>query len=717
MAVSSFLFIALASITGIILSFEPVSDSMNPYAVSGLADISVAETVSAAQKRYDEVLGINVDNRFVTADVINRNGDSEKIYINPVTGEKLGNLKAPNEFFQTVTTLHRSLFLHGLGRFFIGLTCFLLLLIALTGSVLVVKRQRGFRRFFSRVVRDDLFSFYHVLFGRIWLLPIVIIAASGTLLSLEKFGIFPDSKISHNIDFDAISTEPRKPVSEFDAFNNIALSEVTSIEFPFSTDPEDAFTVTCHDREIAVNQITGDVLSEQRMPAIKNWLKLSLDLHTGRSNIVWAIVLAIGCLNILFFIYSGFAITLKRRSGKIRNPHQKEDAEYIVLVGSENGSTMRLAKSFHKSLLDAGAKSHLAELNSYCEYPAARHLIVLTATYGQGGPTANADKALARIEKIAQHREMTFSVVGFGSHAYPDFCRFAFEVYNSLSKQPHLSPLLEIKTINDKSALEFIGWTSEFSKKTGVPIHIETDKLLESPRKLKSFVVVSRTEAEIGAAFLIRLRPKNKKHFESGDLLNVYPTNDHRERQYSIGKIGGDIQLSVKRHESGLGSEYLHSLEVGQFIKAQTVSNREFHFPASAPMAILISNGTGIAPFLGMIDQNDAKIECHLYCGFKESGSFEPYRGLLERNVSKRKLSKINVAYSREGNKHYVKDLLYADWEFVSAALKNNAVIMICGSLSMQNNVLELLDEICTRHIGQPLSHFQSTGQIKMDCY
>ncbi|RZJ68532.1 MAG: FAD-binding oxidoreductase [Flavobacterium sp.] len=716
LAVSSFLFIALACLTGIILAFEPVSDSLKPYAINGMNDVSLATTISSAQKNYDEIIEINIGDRFVSADVINQEGDSEQIYIDPKTGKSLGKLEPENEFFQTVTTLHRSLFLHGLGRVFMAITAFLLFLIAITGSILVVKRQRGLKRFFSKIVREDFFSFYHVFLGRIWLLPILIISLTGTFLSLEHFKLFPENKVKHDVDFENIKQSPKKAIADFDVFKNIRLSEVKSIEFPFSPEPEDAFTVKLHNREIVVNQITGEILSEKKYPAAADWISLSMDLHTGRASIVWAIVLAIACVNILFFIYSGFAMTLKRRAGKIKNKFKKDEAEFIVLAGSENGSTMRFAKTFHQSLLRAGKKSYFSELNSYSEFVSASQIIVFAATYGRGDAPSNATKAIRLISEIPQNKNVRFSIVGFGSHAYPDFCQFAFDLHNAMSQQAHLEPLLEIKTINDKSVSEFAEWVNEFSRKTGVPLDIDHNQLSAKPKKLQTFTVTTKTDAAIDGTFTIKLRPKKKKPFESGDLLNVYPMDDHRERQYSIGKISGEIQLSVKRHENGLGSDYLHSLIVGQTIKARLVENPEFHYPSDAKQTILISNGTGIAPFLGMIEQNGPKTKCHLYCGFRNGASFEPYRELLESQYSSGKLHKLNVAYSREGDKRYVKDLLAIDSQLVASVLKENGTIMICGSLAMQENVLELLASIC-KSLEHPLSHYQAVGKIRMDCY
>ncbi|RZJ73296.1 PepSY domain-containing protein [Flavobacterium sp.] len=717
LAVSSFLFLLLASITGIALAFLPVSESLQPYAVN-TQNVTLAETLGNMKGNFDEVIALKVrKERFVEADVINANGDSENVYINPKTGKSLGKVSEKQPFFQFMLTLHRSLFLHGLGRLFMGITAFLLFLISLTGIILVVKRQRGLRHFFSKVVREDFFSFYHVVFGRIWLIPILIISATGVVMTLEEFEVLQKAKFTHDVDYEKSKSGPKVSVAEFAAFRNTPLSEVKTVDFPFSDDIEDAFTVRLTDREWIVNQFTGEILSEKIAPPTETLLNMSQTLHTGRTNLVWAMILAIACVNIIFFIYSGFAMTLKRRSSRIRNKYKKSEAEIVVLVGSENGSTMGFAKAFHLALIKSGQKSHFTELNRYDKFESAKHIVVITATYGSGEAPTNAKKALALIEKHLQNQAVNFSVVGFGSHNYPDFCQFAYHVYNAMSLHENLNPFLEIRTVNDKSIESFTEFVSEWSNKAAIDVKLDLKSVSQKPRKLQQFKVVTKTESEIDGAFLVTLESVKNKKFRSGDLLNVYPADDHRERQYSIGKVQNRIQLSVKRHEFGLGSKFLYELEIGQTINARIVENPEFHFNPKSKQSILISNGTGIAPFLGMIDENSPMSECHLYCGFRNSASFAPYETFLDAKVKSGKLTQLHRAFSREGESQYVKNLLERDSEFVSEVLKNGGQILLCGSLAMQNNVLELLSDICESKLRQPLSHFQSNGQIKMDCY
>jgi len=720
LALSSCLLIALASITGIILAFEPVSLKTLPYKVEGFNEITLAQSVPVIKKSFEEITEVTVDhNQFVVVQGINTDFDDVTVYVDPKTGKTLGVPEKKSEFFQWVTSLHRSLFLNEIGRFFIGLTAFLLLLITISGIALIIQRQRSIKRFFAKVVRENFFQYYHVTLGRLLLIPILIITISGTYLSLVRFKIIPEQKIvAPKIDFDSIQSDPVKKSSEFKFFKETKLADVQTIEFPFSEDVEDYFTFKLKDKEVTVNQITGDILTEIPYPFTALMAELSLDLHTGRTNSIWAIILAIASANILFFIYSGFAITLKRRAGNVRNKYKKEDCDYIILVGSENGTTNRFAKAIYQQLLKSGKKCYLTELNNYTVFPKAAHFIILSATYGLGDPPSNASKFMALLKKHKQPNKVDFSVLGFGSKSYPDFCKYAFEINNALSLQEWAVPLLEIHTINDKSPEEFGKWAELWSQKTEIPLNISTELFAVKPKRLKQLMVTEKTKiAHEEGSFLIHLKPKRSLRFKSGDLLAIYPAGDHRERLYSIGKVNKAVQLSVKLYPNGLGSSYLYNLEPGQTIKAGISANPRFHFPKKATTVIMISNGTGIAPFLGMIDDNSKKVTSHLYCGFRESSSFELYQESMEKNLANKKLSGLHLAYSREGNKQYVSNLVFRDQDFIADAMAKDGVIMICGSLAMQKDIIELLEIVFKEKNNRELSYYQSHNRILMDCY
>ena len=49
--------------------------------------------------------------------------------------------------------------------------------------------------------------------------------------------------------------------------------------------------------------------------------------------------------------------------------------------------------------------------------------------------------------------------------------------------------------------------------------------------------------------------------------------------------------------------------------------------------------------------------------------------------------------------------------------LSEESIIMICGSLKMQESVEAILNKISNRHLNKPLDYFKELGCIKADCY
>ncbi|MEG0850113.1 MAG: PepSY domain-containing protein [Flavobacterium sp.] len=715
LALFSSIFLLLASVTGIILAVDAVQEKTLPYKVENFDAITLEQTLPALKKAYPEITELSVDyNQFVTLQAIDEDGNDINAYIDPRTGKTLGTPAKKSEFIQWITAFHRSLFLHEAGRFFVGVISFLLVLISISGFALVLNRQRGIRNFFSKVIKEYFAQYYHVVLGRLTLIPILIIALTGTYLTLERFNFFMGDEKAKPVKTE-ISAEAKKT----SIFKTTLLSDVKKIEFPFTDDPEEFYIIALKNKEIEVNQVTGAVITAKQSPITAQFAALSLDLHTGRINAVWAVILAIACINILFFIYSGFAITLKRRSSRIKNKFKAHESNYILLVGSENGSSFRFANAIHKQLIDQGQKAFIAELNSFSVYPKAEHIIVFSSTHGLGDPPSNGNKFKALLQKQNQEQKIKFSVVGFGSTAYPDFCKFAVEIDQLLESQNWTERILELQTVNDKSAVEFVNWVKLWSAKTGIPLATTPSLYNHVPKGLQKLMVLDKTAiSEEEHTFLVTLRANMRAKFNSGDLLAIYPANDTRERLYSIGNHSGNIQLVVKLHPHGLGSGYLNDLTPGNVIKARIINNKAFHFPIKAPKAALISNGTGIAPFLGMIEQNKKKTETHLYCGFRmETETVTGYKTFTDEMIEKQKLSSFHLAFSREAEHIYVMDLIKRDAVFFVDLLKQGGVIMICGSLAMQKDVETILDELCLVNGTKDLLHYKNNGQLLTDCY
>jgi sulfite reductase (NADPH) flavoprotein alpha-component len=710
LAISSALFIAVASLTGIILALEPISNSFKVGKISNLESITVAETVQNLQHNYKEIIGIYIDeNSFVKVDVITKDNKSETFLINPETGKKIAEIEKRHPVFEFTTNLHRSLFLKSTGRVVVAVFTFLFLLLAIAGFGLLLQRQGGFKKLFAKTIKEDTAQFYHVLLSKYTLIPIVIIAITGVYLSLEKFDIIPSSK-KETLFFESKSNQQIKSVAAFPIFKTTSLEDLVQLDFPFSSDKDEYFYLKLKDKELSVQQYTGEIVSEKKLGVTSFLNSYSLWLHTGRGTFFWAFVLLFTCIAICYFIYSGFVIFLKRKrqTAVLQNTYTKDNAEFILLVGSETGSTKRFANAFFKGLLNANKKVFIDSLNNYTTYQKAKHIVVFTATYGDGDAPANANQFLKKFTSIRPTESIQFSVVGFGSSNYPEFCKYAILVNATLQIHEKFIPVLPLHTIDNQSKTAFKNWVKEWSTFYKIDLTI-TDDLLEEQSKQQLFKVLAKSEINEDDTFTIQLKPKKKVAFSSGDLLAILPKDENVSRLYSIAKVRHTILLSVKKHEHGVCSNWVSQLKIGDTFKATIQKNASFHFPKDAKEVLLIANGTGIAPFLGMI-QSNPKTVIHLFLGVRNCTSLSIYKPYLQFE----NLTTLEISFSRAPKStQYVQDSIVKQSTLVKQLLQNEGKIMVCGSLAMQKGVENELEKV----LQFSPNRLKKNKQLKIDCY
>ena len=160
----------------------------------------------------------------------------------------------------------------------------------------------------------------------------------------------------------------------------------------------------------------------------------------------------------------------------------------------------------------------------------------------------------------------------------------------------------------------------------------------------------------------------------------------------------------------GKASKLLSRLNPGDRLNACLQKNPSFHFPKQSTASLLICNGTGIAPFLGMLQK--AATETYLFWGGRTPASYSIYEPYLLG-----KESQVTKVYSKEKEKQYVQDVLLQEKALVIKTLKKNGVVLICGSVAMQKGVIEALQKIITENNLPSFSKLQQKGQILMDCY
>ncbi|MEM9023338.1 MAG: PepSY domain-containing protein, partial [Bacteroidota bacterium] len=582
LALSSALFLVVASVTGVILAFEPMVDASQPFATSQLSEVNLSEAVTALQDANSEVFSLEVDaNDFVLASVITHEGNSLQAYVDPRSAEVLGAPSRKSAVFEFATNLHRSLFLKTTGRLLVGIFTVLLVLITVSGFLLLIKRQGGIGRLFSRVPKEGFSAYYHVTLSKWLVAPIVLVAVTGIYLSAEKFSLLPEAAVTHA---DAqVVEESASGARNLHTFEAIPLSSLEKVEFPFSPDPQDFFLVKLHDRELMVHQYTGEVISEAVYPVVKLLSDVSLTVHTGRGSVLWSIVLLLTSSSVLFFLFSGVAIFIDRKKqGRYRLPvaGNQDTCEFILLVGSETGTTFRFASALCEALVNAGKTALIAEMNAYTAYPGAKHLVVLAATYGNGEPTTNARKFTRTFSTVLPAKPLSYSVVGFGSTDYPHFCAFATQVDAMLGQADQFAEATPLHTVNKRNTNAFLRWAEAWRQEVDVALDLSTVRQRLQPEVLHTFQVVARSPINNDDTFLLQLRPKEDVAFRSGDLLCVQFDAHEEERLYSIGRSGQDILLSVKKHAQGKCSTYLAGLSANDTLEARVRTNPSFHFPA-----------------------------------------------------------------------------------------------------------------------------------------
>ncbi len=191
-------------------------------------------------------------------------------------------------------------------------------------------------------------------------------------------------------------------------------------------------------------------------------------------------------------------------------------------------------------------------------------------------------------------------------------------------------------------------------------------------------------------------------------------------RQYSISSsplVDPDriaLTMSVVRYSSprgrvrgGVCSTYLADAPDGLTVPVHVQPSAHFRPPAGDVPALMIGPGTGVAPFVGFLDERRAAGGAGrnwLVFGEQHEASDFYYRDELEALVRDGTLTRLDTAFSRDQRaKVYVQDRLREQGARVWAWLEEGAHVFVCGDASrMAKDVDAALHEIVATHGGMP---------------
>jgi len=505
LAVVTLIFLFIASLTGVVLALHAVNersaatretmpgDSLDkpitPEELSQATFANLAEYLSFLKSKHPGLTAVDI-NKYdqVIIETTDESLNQQRFMIHPADGRILSSERIDPPFIQWNLSLHRSLFLHETGRFIVGIVSFLFIIIIISGVLLILKRQKKLRKFFRKPKGGSRTAKWHVRLGQLFFIPLLITALTGTYLFMQRFQLLPEKPAvttsylagtgGHQTGTGDLqdglteqlpeSTTEKRQLAGFPALQTIKVDQLKRAVFPFFDDPEEYYTLQLADRELVIHPYSGTLVEETRYPFHALLGQLSSELHTGSGNSIWAILLALASLSIIGFMLTGFAITYQRLFKRRKNQAKPAEAEIVILTGTENGSTRRFAEAIHQQLAAGGFKVYSDDMNRYTTFPAARHLLLFTCTYGEGEAPSSAHRFEKRLDNHPQEHAVSFSVIGFGSRHYPDYCAFAFRTHELLNRQSWARPAIAVHTVNKRSASEFANWAAAWSEASGI---------------------------------------------------------------------------------------------------------------------------------------------------------------------------------------------------------------------------------------------------------
>lgn len=633
-------------------------------------------------------------------------GQPGAVIIDPATGKGVADYE-PSAFQRWMTNLHRSLFLDDAGRLSAAAGAASLLVLSISGLMLTARRVGGWRRFFSRL-RGPLMGRLHVEVARVSVVGLLLSSATALFMSASTFDLLPHG--SGPTFPSEVSGQMGAAPGTIGLLKDTPVDTLRELTFPYPGDPTDAYMLKTNSGEGYIDQGTGSVLVWADAILWDRFNETIYMLHTGQGMAWLAVVLGLMSLGAPFMAATGAIMWVQARrarpriTGNIGAPQ----ADTILLVGSEGGSTWGFTATLHDALTQAGHKVHAAPMSQFAphRYSRAERVIVLAATYGEGTAPASARGFLDRLAALPKAPDMPLAVLGFGDRKFPDFCAYAADVAR-VAAEKGWDQVLPLATIDRQSPQEFARWGRDLGNKLGLPL-----ELMHTPAIPRSLALTLISRRAYGAAmqtpsailrFAIpkvslwsRLVGRALGRFSSGDLLGILPEGAHVPRFYSLasGQSDGFVEICVSRHPGGLCSGQLWDLDVGDTVQGFIRHNPDFRPARGRKPVILIGAGTGIGPLAGFARANHSGRPMHLYFGARHPDSDQFYEREMKSWQKGGQLSSVTNAFSRTSTSTYVQDALRKDAERVAKLLSEGAQVLVCGGRDMAAGVTDALADI-----------------------
>lgn len=713
---------SILAVTGLLLALDPVRDAWN--AARAPADLPVSILV---QRVVEAVPGVDEIRRLPSGEIVVYafvDDQARALRVDPVDGHVLGEHRV-TEFSRSVKNLHRSFLLGDSGRLAAAGVAAALFMLSVSGLVLFVRRMGGWRHL-GTPVRGSRLQRLHVSSARAVVAVLFVTSMTALYMSAITFELLAADTAS---DPDVVSVAgpgPDAPVTRMPLLQALRVNDLRRINLPYDDDPADTWRVTMADGRAWIDRRSGETLAREPAPAsqrIGDWVRM---LHTGEGAWIWAVVLALAAAAVPLFWATGLILwwQARRRTPKLANQSALRDADILIFVASENGSTREFARALHEAFARSGHRVHAASLEHFQVGPGARHVFLLAATYGDGQAPAHATHAL---ECIARHPagDVSVTVLGFGDRQFPAFCAYA-EALERVVREKGWPQLLPLERIHQQSPQQFARWGNALAQRLDEPLTLDYRPRVPPTRSLRLRsrqdypgvpVAILRFDLPV-TSWRERWIGHGPGRFAAGDLVGIVPPGSTVPRLYSLasGSDDGFLEICVRRLEGGLCSTHLHALQPGDTVRAFIRVNPSFTLRESRNPVLLIGAGTGVAPLAGFIRRNVRHAPMHLYFGARDPARDFYFRPELERWLGDGRLASLKTAFSRIRGGGYVQDELRRDAARVRDLIAGGAIVRVCGSRPMAGAVAEAFDAILAA-LGLSVRQLKREGRYAEDVF
>ena len=691
-------------VTGAILAIDPVQQAWQaPAAPGDLAVATLVERVTRTVPGAEEIRHLPSG----AIVVFSFAGDQPQAsYVDPVDGRVLGAWQA-SALPRWVKNLHRSLLLGDAGRWGAAGVALAMGLVCVSALVLLLRRMGGWQRLAARV-RGSLAQRIHVVAGRVVLAVLFLTSLTALTMSASTLGLVAlDTRTEPEV-LSVVTGKPALPGAQLATLQSLAVQDLRKLNFPGATDPEDTWKVATAQGQGWIDRYSGQMLAWQDATFAQSVYDLAVVLHTGEAAWPWAVVLGLVGASVLLFWLSGLVIwwQARRQAPHITGNTPLAQADVLIFVASEGGSTWGFAQTLQDALSQCGHRVHTSALENFRTTAATRQVFVLAATYGEGQAPAHASHALEHIARL-NASAVPVTVLGFGDRQFPAFCAFAEALDQTLRAQGWPT-LLPVECIHQQSGQQFAQWGVALAQALGEPLVLAHVPRVPPTAKLTLMARQDYPGATGQATAILRfawpaqglgarLRGHGLARFAAGDLVGIVPPGSAVPRYYSLasGWEDGFLEICVRQMPGGLCSTHLLGLQTGDSITAFIRSNPGFALPRTRRPVLLIGAGTGVAPLAGFIRRNDRRTPMHLYFGGRDPARDFYFGPEIQRWLGEGRLTTLQTAFSRvpDGG-GYVQDALRRDAERVRDLVAQGAIVRVCGSRAMARGVAETLDVV-----------------------